>query len=78
MPRLPRVNAAETARALKKGGFVEDHQKGSHLTLRHPDTGQRVVVPMHARKTLKPKTLKSILQQAGLTVDEFIRLLHDS
>jgi predicted RNA binding protein YcfA (HicA-like mRNA interferase family) len=42
----------------------------------HPDKPRRrVQVPRHAGVILKPKTLRSILNQAGLTLDEFRRLL---
>ena len=44
--------------------------------LKHPDKrGARVTVPVHAGETLFPKTLTSILEQAGMTVEEFRELL---
>lgn len=70
MPRLPRITGPELVRALKKMGFVEHRQKGSHLTLKHLDTGRRVVVPIHVGKTLALGTLKAILKQAGISVEE--------
>ncbi len=73
MPRLPRVSPAEVAKALGKAGFERDHQKGSHLTLRHPD-GRRTVVPMHTG-VVPLGTLHDIIKQAGLTVEEFRALL---
>jgi len=64
-----------TIKALKKAGFFEYHQSGSHVQLRHPDNlNLRVTIPYHNRD-LAPKTLKSIILQAGLTIDEFIDLL---
>ena len=42
----------------------------------HPSRpGVTVTVPVHAGENLKPKTLSAILDQAGLTVDEFVKLL---
>lgn len=46
-------------------------QRGSHVQLRHPDRGGRVTVPIHAGETLGPALLRSILNQAGLTAEEF-------
>ena len=73
MPKLPRVTPAELVRALARAGFVRDHQKGSHLTLRHLD-GRRAIVPMH-RRVLPTGTTHEILKQAGLSVEEFRGLL---
>ncbi|HEV7925256.1 MAG TPA: type II toxin-antitoxin system HicA family toxin [Verrucomicrobiae bacterium] len=70
--KIPRdVNGVEAVRALKRCGFVQLRQTGSHLILRNgPRT---VVVPQH--KPLKPGTLKGIIEQAGLTLEEFIENL---
>jgi predicted RNA binding protein YcfA (HicA-like mRNA interferase family) len=70
--KLPRdVNGVEAARALKRHGFVELRQTGSHLIMRKDN--RTVVVPQH--KTLKPGTLKGIIEQAGLTLEQFIDTL---
>lgn len=75
MPRLPRIPSALVIRALKRAHFYEFHQSGSHIQLRHMENENlRVTVPFH-RKELTPKTLKSIIQQAGLTVEQFITLI---
>ena len=75
MPKLPRIPSILVIRALKRARFYEYHQSGSHVQLRHPGNQElRVTVPFH-RKDLTPKTLKSIIQQADLTVDEFLKLL---
>jgi predicted RNA binding protein YcfA (HicA-like mRNA interferase family) len=60
--------------ALKKAGFIEHPQRGSHLFLIHPDNGRKTVVPIHAQD-IKRGTLSGILGQAGLSVDAFLRLL---
>lgn len=72
MPKLPRVTPAEVARRLRRAGFVDDHQKGSHLTMRHPD-GRRAVVPMHTGD-LPVGTLHAILSGAEVTREEFLRM----
>ncbi|MGH1364855.1 MAG: type II toxin-antitoxin system HicA family toxin [Calditrichia bacterium] len=62
-------------RALKRAGFVFKRQSGSHQMYIHPDRpGNIVVVPFHNRD-LKKGTLKSILRQAGLSVEELIDIL---
>jgi predicted RNA binding protein YcfA (HicA-like mRNA interferase family) len=74
-PRLPRTTADEVLRALHRDGWFESRQSGSHVILRHPAKAGRITVPRHVRKTLKLATIASIIQQAGLTRDEFVRLL---
>ena len=61
--------------ALKRLGFEEVRQKGSHLTLRHPGTAAVCTVPLHAGETLAPKTLSTILDQARVSLEEFRRAL---
>ncbi len=74
MPRLPAGKPVDVIRALQRAGFVLDHSTGSHQFFRHPDRAGIVTVPFH-RKDLKRGTLKSILEQAGLSTEEFIQLL---
>lgn len=75
MPKLPRIPSSLVIRALKRARFYEFHQSGSHIQLRHMDKpALRVTIPFH-RRDLTPKTLKFIIAQAGITVDEFIKLL---
>jgi predicted RNA binding protein YcfA (HicA-like mRNA interferase family) len=75
MPKLPRIPSSLVIRALKRARFYEFHQTGSHIHLRHFDNQTlRVVIPFH-RKDLTPKTLKSIIKQANLTVEEFVNLI---
>jgi predicted RNA binding protein YcfA (HicA-like mRNA interferase family) len=70
--KIPRdVNGSEAVRALRRAGYATLRQTGSHLIMRK---GERtVVVPQH--KPIKPGTLKGMIEQAGLTVEEFIALL---
>lgn len=75
MPKLPVVNGREVVRALGQAGFVVDSREGSHVTLVHPRPGRRTTVPVHGGRDVKPGTLRNILRQAGLTVEEFIDLL---
>ena len=72
MTRLPRVTGKDVKRALLKNGFKIVHVRGSHHYLEPVGGGSLVTIPIHPGKILKPKTLKSILDQAGITVDEFV------
>jgi|tagenome__1003787_1003787.scaffolds.fasta_scaffold12435513_1 predicted RNA binding protein YcfA (HicA-like mRNA interferase family) len=54
-------------------GFEIARQKGSHVSLINKELGKVVVVPRH--DTIKEPTLKSILYQAGLTKDDFLKYL---
>jgi predicted RNA binding protein YcfA (HicA-like mRNA interferase family) len=75
-PKQPRVTAGEVLHALGRAGWYVDHRKGSHVFLRHGDRpGMRVTVATHAGDVVAPKTLQSILEQAGLSADELRRLL---
>jgi predicted RNA binding protein YcfA (HicA-like mRNA interferase family) len=75
MSKLPSLNARKVIRALRRAGFIEDRQKGSHLILIHPQTKARTVVPIHGGRTIKEPLLRAIVRDANLTVDEFIALL---
>ncbi len=67
--KIPRdVNGVEAVRALKRLGFVPLRQTGSHLILRKDS--RTIVVPQH--KPLKPGTLKGVIAQAGLTLEQFV------
>src|SRR3989338_9645415 len=73
MPKLPSLKPREVVKKLKKLGFIEHHQVGSHLTLKNPDTKQRAVVPMHL-KDIKRGTLASILREIGIDRDSFLEI----
>ncbi len=72
MAELPVVTPREAIRALEKGGFERARQRGSHVILKRED--RRVTVPFH-RKDLAKGTLRQIIRDAGMTVDEFVSLL---
>jgi predicted RNA binding protein YcfA (HicA-like mRNA interferase family) len=73
--RLPALKPRDVLRALERAGFLVHHVSGSHYVLKHSEkAGLRVIVPWH-NKDLKRGTLRSIIEQSGLTVPEFIALL---
>lgn len=74
MSRLPVISGRDAVKAFKKVGYELDHQTGSHLILRQPaPPHRRLTVPNH--KELAKGTLRSLIRESGLTVDEFCSLL---
>lgn len=75
MSKLKRLNAKKVIQKLKRAGFVETHQRGSHLYLKSNDDSKIVTVPMHSSRDIPIGTLYNIVvRQAGLSVDEFNNL----
>ncbi len=77
MPRtLPSLKSTQVVRALKRCGFVELRQKGSHLILYNQATNRRVTIPMHKGKDIKKPLLRKIIEQeAKMSIKEFLELL---
>ena len=73
--RLPSLTSKDVLRVLGRASFEVHHVTGSHYILKHPQkSGVRVTLPWH-NKDLKRGTLRSIIEQAGYTTDEFAELL---
>jgi len=75
VPRLPRITGVELLRALQRLGWREVRRRGSHAVLRNDSRPGRVVVPIHSGQILKPKTLLSIIESAGISPDQLRSLL---
>jgi predicted RNA binding protein YcfA (HicA-like mRNA interferase family) len=74
MSRLPRLSGREVVKTLSRIGYQFDHQRGSHIVVRHSDPPhRRITVPDHSE--IAKGTLRTIIRQTGLTVDEFTALL---
>jgi predicted RNA binding protein YcfA (HicA-like mRNA interferase family) len=73
MSKLPVVSGAQCVRVLERVGFVVYRQRGSHITLVRVEPRAQTTVPNH--KELDRGTLRAIIRQAGLSVDEFVALL---
>jgi len=72
--KLPVISGPEAVRAFGRVGYNLDHQSGSHVILRHRDPPhRRLSVPNH--RELATGTLRALIREAGLTVDEFVELL---
>jgi len=73
MSKLPILSGRNCIKVLAKAGFYFKRQEGSHVTLRRDEPFCQLVVPLH--KELDRGTLRAIIHQAGLSVNEFIKLL---
>lgn len=74
MSYLPRISGREVVQAFQKIGYGFDRQRGSHIVLRNvTPPHRRLVVPDHPE--VAKGTLRSLIRQAGITVDEFKQLL---
>ena len=74
MSKLPKISGKECIKALEKAGFFVKRQKGSHIILCRNEPFAEVVIPNH--KTLDKGTLRAIIRQVDLDVDEFLKLLN--
>ncbi len=73
--RLPALKPRAVLRALDSARFFIHHVSSSHYILKHLDNATlRVTIPFHNRD-LKRRTLESIVKQAGLSHEEFLRYL---
>ncbi len=75
MAKLPVVKPKQVIKALERANFFIHRQVGSHVRLIHQtERHRRVTVPVH-NIDIPKGTLKSILNQAGLSVEDLIKLL---
>ncbi len=74
-PKLPVATGKEVARVAKRLGFEFRRQTGSHAIYVRASDHARVVIPMHSGQALKRKTLRGIIEDLRVTVDEFTNLL---
>jgi len=73
MSNLPRISGRVCAKALTSVGFIQLRQHGSHIILRRSEPFAQVIVPDHLE--LDRGTLRAIIRQAGLTIEQFKELL---
>jgi predicted RNA binding protein YcfA (HicA-like mRNA interferase family) len=71
---LPSLKPGELVTALEKAGFLLKRQTGSHAILYKPEIPRPISIPIHT-KDLPKGTLRAIIRQSNLTVDEFLKLL---
>ena len=78
MPKLPIVSQKEIIRVLQKAGFeyAPKRGKGSHTAFVKIDKGKTRLVIVPDRKEIPKGTLLAILEQAGFTKEEFVKILN--
>jgi predicted RNA binding protein YcfA (HicA-like mRNA interferase family) len=74
MPPVPSLRGERVVRALGKAGFKVARVAGSHHIMRHPD-GRGTTVPVHPGRDVAKGTLRGILSDTGLSIEELQRLL---
>jgi predicted RNA binding protein YcfA (HicA-like mRNA interferase family) len=75
MSAMPIISGRECVKALEKAGFQVARRKGSHITLKRSDPYAKVIVPDH--KEIHKGTLRNIMRQAGLSLDELKAFLEE-
>jgi predicted RNA binding protein YcfA (HicA-like mRNA interferase family) len=73
-PKLKNTTAIKFIRALERDGFIFKRQKGSHRIYKHPQRGNWVSVPYHPGDTFTMGILNGLIDDAGWTKDDLIRL----
>ena len=73
MNKLPRLTGLEIIKTLEKNGFIIIRQKGSHVFLRQKNDNRTTIVPIHKGKDIDRSLLSKILNDAGLSIEEFIK-----
>lgn len=71
MAKLPALRPREVEAILKKLGFIEVRQRGSHRQYRHPD-GRATTIPFHEGRDISPILLRQIAKDVGLSAEEFL------
>ena len=71
MPKLPVLSGQEVCRVLEAHGFQKVRQRGSHIVMQRPEDGGTITVPVPDHSELRTGTLRSIIRQSGLAVEDF-------
>jgi len=73
MPGLPSISGDKAVRAFEKAGWRWDRRRGSHVILVKTGNAASLSVPQH--RELAPGTLRAPIRSAGMSVEEFVRLI---
>lgn len=74
--QFPDLNSKQLVKVAEKSGFKFVRQSGSsHAIYMREIDKKRTTIPIHGKKSLKRKTIKSICNDLGITIDELIELL---
>jgi predicted RNA binding protein YcfA (HicA-like mRNA interferase family) len=75
MTRLPVITGDKVVKAFSKAGWRAVRQRGSHVIMVKEGMDATLSIPVHKGKPVKRGTLRDLIKDAGLTVEEFIKLL---
>lgn len=73
MGKLSNISGRDAVKAFEKAGWLARGQAGSHLVLTKAGIRANLTIPLHPE--LAPGTLRALIRDSGLTVDEFLKLL---
>lgn len=76
MPKIPPLSPEKLIKILQKAGFSTIRRKGSHVIMMN-DKRTRIVIPVHPGREVKPGLVRAIIKEAGMTREEFIKLLRE-
>ena len=75
MPKLPVISGIKIVKALSKIGFEHIRTSGSHMILTKKNNSKKITIPIPNHKELAKGTLKSIMKQAEINLEELLKLL---
>lgn len=75
MPKLPILSGKDVIKILSKIGYVHIRTKGSHAILNKQISSGKITIPIPLHKELAKGTLKSIMRQADMTLEDLLRLI---
>jgi len=73
MSRMPQIKAKELIVFLKKNGFTEERQSGSHLTMYCKKSNISVTIPIHTGCDIGRGLAIRVLKEAGYSVDDYLK-----
>ena len=73
MGKLGNISGKEAVKTFQKAGWIKVGQVGSHLVMTKPNTRVNLSIPQH--KELSIGTLRALIRNAGMSVDEFVAIL---
>jgi len=76
LPKIRPLSAQKLIKILQKAGFRIIRQKGSHVIMIN-DRNVRIVIPVHPGKDVKPGLIRAIIKEAGLSRQDFFRLIKE-
>jgi predicted RNA binding protein YcfA (HicA-like mRNA interferase family) len=76
LPKIPPISPNKLIKILEKEGFKVIRQKGSHVIMINSKKN-RIVIPVHPGKDIKPGLIRAILNEAGISREKLLKLLKE-